>query len=885
MTPLPGPPSQSTTRAARGFTLLEMVVSLVVVGILASIGVATYHQHIVGVRDRGARNVVLQVAADSQGLAAGSAVKKFTYASLVRAVRGLPASLAGDGAGTAFTLIPDGPATRWGEVSVTLTENGTATQLGIATLSQTGHCITATVPLSGSPIVTIDQSPAAGSCNGSGAMPDPPTAPSVNCTVHDQSVVVNWTSAGSGTDPIAYVVVVDGDDLLTVGAGSRTATARKLSNGTEYNLVVQALDAYDQRSSATAGEAGCTATPTDDAAPDMPVSLTGTGGERQAILSWSASTPADLAGYQVLRDTNLVASIPVGTLAYVDTGADAGGLAPGLYEYTVQALDVSGNVSASSSPVTVTVTDTTAPPTPTPSVTAAVRAITVSWPAVNPVDGDLAGYRVYRCAGSSCIQASLVVDLADVATVSWENTPIADGTFYKYWVSAYDSSGNESSRGGPAGTSTVKIPDVPRVTVTATGTTATWNWSVPSGTTRFETNGYATATGTTPDAADSGDPDTGYTTLTASTLTAASAYTLSVRACSPAGCSALTTVEALTLPAEPTPITATSNLVRQVSLAWTRPAGTIARYAVYRATTNSIDAATKVTTVGTPDTVEYVDSGLGNGITYYYWVRATNATGPGAWPGSISAITKALPSQVSFADSECPIGFGDVFSGTSPDRCNLVLAATGASSWSIQASGPLAWSEAFQTNRTPTGPVPYAGDQDQVLTLAGSACNEAGCTDVSRRMSAVPQPLTPDIVTSNCGFSYCVFEFSATHATTYEVNIRTRTESTTVTCPETGVYCSGDAFGESSNGTVTLTGATTHGFHLTTRCPVSADSNSGCTRSIYVQLGASSATASAVRVAGTAQVWWSPVGWCLPAGVDLAPDPASCAFSNYVASY
>jgi hypothetical protein len=85
-------------------------------------------------------------------------------------------------------------------------------------------------------------------------------------------------------------------------------------------------------------------------------------------------------------------------------------------------------------------------------------------------------------------------------------------------------------------------------------------------------------------------------------------------------------------PAAPTGLTATPGNM-QVSLSWRASSGATS-YNVERGTTSG----GPYTTVNSPTTTSYVDTGLTNGTTYYYVVTAVNSVAQSAPSGQVSAV-------------------------------------------------------------------------------------------------------------------------------------------------------------------------------------------------------------------------------------------------------
>jgi hypothetical protein len=92
-----------------------------------------------------------------------------------------------------------------------------------------------------------------------------------------------------------------------------------------------------------------------------------------------------------------------------------------------------------------------------------------------------------------------------------------------------------------------------------------------------------------------------------------------------------------TVPSAPTGLTATAGNT-QITLAWTASSGA-ASYNVYRGTSAGGESSTPIATGVT--TVNYTNTGLTNGTTYYYKVKAVNSAGTSGYSNEASAIPVA----------------------------------------------------------------------------------------------------------------------------------------------------------------------------------------------------------------------------------------------------
>ncbi|MGD0568234.1 MAG: glycoside hydrolase family 44 protein [Candidatus Sulfotelmatobacter sp.] len=191
--------------------------------------------------------------------------------------------------------------------------------------------------------------------------------------------------------------------------------------------------------------------------------------------------------------------------------------------------------------------------------------------------------------------------------------------------------GSGSSGGGGGGGSAPAVPT--GLTATPGNMQVSLSWSASSGATSYNV-GTATV---------SGGPystvSTSATNYTVMNLTNGTTYYFVVAAANSVGTSANSSQMSATpnaIPAAPVGLTATPGNM-QVSLSWSASSSATS-YNVERGTASG----GPYTTVNSPTTTSYVDTGLTNGTTYYYVVTAVNSVGQSA-PSSQATATPAGP--------------------------------------------------------------------------------------------------------------------------------------------------------------------------------------------------------------------------------------------------
>lgn len=182
--------------------------------------------------------------------------------------------------------------------------------------------------------------------------------------------------------------------------------------------------------------------PIGDATGPAAVELSGTLDGNSAQLSWTASSAADLARYELSRDGSVIANLPAPAPRH-HTDAN---LMLGEHRYQVIAYDNYGNASAPSNEVTLNVAGE-APPLPQNLQVARVPAggaLDIRWqqPAAGPA---AVAYTLRR--GDSA--AGPFVELSTAATLARRDAGLVNGRSYYYTVQSVDSAGNRSPQTAP----------------------------------------------------------------------------------------------------------------------------------------------------------------------------------------------------------------------------------------------------------------------------------------------------------------------------------------------------------------------------------------------------------------------------------------------------
>ena len=445
--------SPGSTRARlRGFTLLESIVVLVVLGILASVSVFGFKAVKDRVQRQSSESEISQMARSS--LAEFQNTKQWSSA-VSAAVLEIKKS-----SGTVFSLRQDDPSyagvrhsDAYGVVSWRSTD---AEGLGLAVRNPAGDCSYALVQ--DGQVRTWTNSNSGTSCSGRYALagpaasaatdPDsvlPGVASGLVVTGGQGQNVLSWTASAGAS----YYVITRAGVELAVRATTNSYTDSGLSGGVLYAYTVTPVSANKQRGTVLGPVSGLTIA-------DTPTGLSAVPSGSNVAVTWNDAT-GQFTGYKLYRNgTAIYTGL---NTTYTDSGANAAGAT---HDYTVTSYNATGE-SAQSSPSVVGV----APSAPTGlTATSGDKQVTLSW--VAPA-GSVSGYEVYVNGALSDKMG------ATGLTVS----QLRNGESYTFAVLAYNRVGKSALTSTVSSTPAVIIGAPTSFAASTSNATVALSWAAP----------------------------------------------------------------------------------------------------------------------------------------------------------------------------------------------------------------------------------------------------------------------------------------------------------------------------------------------------------------------------------------------------------------------
>ena len=447
-----------------------------------------------------------------------------------------------------------------------------------------------------------------------------------------------------------------------------------LTNGDSYTFTVTATNASGTGSASAASNAVIPSS-----VPDAPANATATAGDQSAVVSWTPgfNEGSTITGYTVTASDSTTPANGGQTCTYTvsDPETDActvSGLTDGdSYTFTVTATNANGTRNRGIGPVqTRVVTPGTVPGAPTTaSAIAADQSAAVIWtPPASNGGADITGYTVTATDSTNPLNGgeTCTYTVSDPENDACTVNGLTNGDSYTFSVTATNANGTGPASDPSNAVTPSTVPDAPTA---ATATAGNGSASVAF-TPGFDEG--STITSYTVTASDSTTPANGGQTasgasspITVSGLTNGDSYTFTVTATNANGTGAASdpsnAVTPAAVPDAPTAATATAG-DQTATVSWT-PGGdegsTITGYTVTAAdsTTPANGGQTCTYTVSDPETDACAVSGLTNGDSYTFTVKATNANGTGPASDPSNAVT---PSTVPDAPTAATATAGNV---------------------------------------------------------------------------------------------------------------------------------------------------------------------------------------------------------------------------------
>ena len=469
-------------------------------------------------------------------------------------------------------------------------------------------------------------------------LPDAPG--SITATPHNGAVTTTWSASSTshGSAITRYVVTATSSLETCSTPGTLTCTVTGLANGSSYAFRVRAVTAKGDGPRSSSSNVVIPYT-----VPSAPTITTVTAGNQSVTVKWSA---AATNGRPISSYT--VTSTPTGEHCTASGGTaktfscTVNTLANGVtYTFRVHGTNAAGTGPTSKPLSAVPYSAPTAAPTIVATSTSG-GSITVTWSTL-PVADD-GGQAVTRYAVKAVLGGSVKkTDTATPASTTATISGLTNGTSYEIELAAANSAGPgpTATRGGLT-PSTVPGPPLNPVAEAGNGdalviwTAAVNNGTPVSGYTVTSTPGTFTCTSVT-------------LTCYVAGLTDGTSYKFAVRATNGRGTGPTGTLTAAvkpaTLPSAPTAATAAAH-PGAATVSWTAPS-TDGGSAVKSYTVTSKPTGKTCTT----STLGCQVTGLANGTTYTFRVRATNTTGAGPASAPSNPATPSLfptaPTKVS----------------------------------------------------------------------------------------------------------------------------------------------------------------------------------------------------------------------------------------------
>lgn len=409
------------------------------------------------------------------------------------------------------------------------------------------------------------------------------------------SVSLAW-SAVAGAD--SYQVLRNGTLIANVVDPAYVDSS--VSNGTLYTYTVRTIIG----TVSSAASASAVAMPA-SLILAVPSNIVASPADGRVTLTWNPVNQA--THYQVLRNGTVIA-LPA-SATFTDTGLTNGVT----YSYTLKAIN---GANSSMTSIAVTAVPTAGVPSAPTGLTATAgnQQVNLAWTAVP-------GATSYRISRNGVV-------LATSATASYLDSTVTNGVTYSYTVAAINALGSSAESSSASVTPAALVLSAPTGLAASAGNAQiSLSWTAVANATSYEIYRNSTLLGTSATAS--------YVDRTAVNGTA---YSYAVKAINGGTASALSnsvtaTATAPTL-AAPTGVSATAGDA-QVSITWTAVSGATS----YQVLRNGV-------LIASPTTNAHIDTGVVNGTTYSYTIKAVNGTSTSVASSAATATPSAPLTQL-----------------------------------------------------------------------------------------------------------------------------------------------------------------------------------------------------------------------------------------------
>ena len=436
---------------------------------------------------------------------------------------------------------------------------------------------------------------------------------------------LSWSAVGGATGYQLFRDTSSGGSFSTqrYSGSALSFTDSNLTQGTTYYYKVRASNGAGT-SPLSNWQSGTTipSSPTASAVP----------GDGQVTVSWAAVPGATSYNvYYAAGSSVTIGGAGVTTVLNANSPCLVSSLTDGIqYAFIVTAVN-SGGESAASSPATAT-PQPGLPSTPqnlwVPSATAS--SLTVQWDAVSGTGVSYVVYRATDQAGPYGFQAY------SGTSTSFTSNSLASGTTYYFEVKAHNASGFSALSTPSSGTT---LPAAPSISVTAGDQQVTVSWASVAGADSYYLYYKVGASVTTA----TGSMVAGVTSpYIMPSLANGTQYAFIVTASDSSGEGAASNVATGTpapgIPQAPSGLTVFSPTGTSLSVAWNYVSGATS-YQVYR---DTAQFGTYSFLAYNGNSTGFTDTGLSSATTYYYEVRATNASGSSSLSAPVSGTTSLV---------------------------------------------------------------------------------------------------------------------------------------------------------------------------------------------------------------------------------------------------